>query len=640
MKLLRENKKISYRNALLIPIIIVLGFVPVIVHMYQYDAGMERFDWFPDNSNTRVDMFMAYKSYTIIILSAIMLFVLIIQAVKGKQKFRMENSYYLLLIYAIFVFMSGLFSIYKPQVFTGSYEIFQPMEVVLGYLLICFYTYQYADSMENIKKIFLISSIGFVIILIIGISQFAGYDLLKTTVGRLLISDAYHRDKLDTINFTMPRHMAYATLYNPDFLSFYFGLLTPVVMAAFASVKKLLYRIILGIMFIGCIVCLIGAQASSGYLAFGIAIVVGVYILLSRKHKTLIGETIVACIAIITGIIICIATPLGTHVEQLFSGTQRSIDNRLIKSIETNDDDIVFQLKNQELHISYEIDAENGQLNVYFTDTNGTQLAADIVETDDGAAYKLQGTEYGNCSVNPVVMEDALALHINMDNLDWYFSKLSDGTYYYYNPFGKWEKISEIKKSTLFRDDAMSGRGNIWNLTIPLLAKHIFVGSGSNTYGFELPQNDYVYKAYQDMSNVLIAKAHNWFLQEWIENGLLATLCLFGFYIWYFVRSLKIYRHCNIHESICKLGFGIYVGTIGYVAAGLANDSNICTAPVFWVLMGIGLSINRMIAEKENLFPKKITIETTENTSDPVVLNHETKGKKKKSRKARKANTK
>lgn len=632
-----KHKNTNSKTFFLLPIIVVLGFVPLIVHMHQYDAGMEKFDWFPANSNTRVDIFMAYKSYAIVLLAGIMLIVLIAQAVKSKKEFHTETSYYLLLIYAIFVLMSGLFSVYKPQVFTGSYEIFQPMEVILGYLLICFYTYQYADSKEKVKRVLLISSVGIGIIVVIGISQFIGFDLLQTTPGRLLISDAYHLDKLDTINFNTPKHTVYATLYNQDFLSFYFGLLIPIVLAACTVVKKPLHKVLLALALIGCIACMIGADAASGYLALAISIIIGIFILLGRNKKFLLVGIILAIAATITGITICMGTPIGTHIEELFLGTQHSIDNRLIKSIETNDDSVNFDLGNKELKLSYEIDAESSQLIVHFTDENGDQIPAEVVTTDDGAAYQVQDAAFGNCSVEPVVMEDALAIHVNMDDIDWYFSKLSDGTYYYYNPFGKWEKISEVSKSHLFRDDAFSGRGNIWNLTIPLLSKHIFIGSGANTYGFELPQNDYVYKMYQGIPNVLIAKAHNWFLQEWVENGLIATVCLFGFYIWYFIRSVRIYRCCNMKESFSRIGFGIFVGTIGYVAAGIANDSNICTAPVFWVLMGLGMSLNRLIAEQENIMDVSISTDT-EVSKTPINVAHpvQTKHTKKKSRKERK----
>lgn len=641
------NRSIGNRNQknyMLLPIIAVLGFVPLIVHMHQYDAGMESYDWFPTNSNIRVDLFMAWKSYAIMILAGIMLLAIVVQAMKQQKEFRMENAFYLLLIYAIFVLMSGLSSQYKPQVFTGSYEIFQPVGVILGYLIICYYTYHNVDNEEKVKWVLLISGIGLGIMLIIGISQLIGFDLFQTTAGRFLISDVFHWDKLDTIDFNMPKHTVYATLYNPDFLSFYFGLLTPLVMAAFVIVKKPQYKILLGTVFIGCVLCLIGAGAAGGYLSFAIAVVAGIYILLSRKKKAFRVGIIAAVIVTVAGILACIVTPLGTKMEQLFLGSQRSINERLIKSIETADDGINFDMGERILHISYELNAENGQIEINFTDEEGTPIPNEIVATDNGVSYELQDTAFGKCNAEPVVMEDAIAIHVNLDNLDWYFSKQAEGTYYYYNPFGKWEKMSAVKNSGLFRDDAMSGRGNIWNLTIPQLGKHVFLGSGSNTFGFVYPQNDYVYKAYQGLSTVLVAKAHNWFLQEWIENGLIATLCLFGFYIWYFLRSMLIYRHCDIHTDTAKIGFGIFVGTIGYMAAGIVSDSNVCTAPVFWVLMGLGMAINRMIAEKEELFKKMVSDgkETVSSAGEITNITTTVKKKngKKKSRRERKCSNK
>ena len=85
-----KHKNTNSKTFFLLPIIVVLGFVPLIVHMHQYDAGMEKFDWFPANSNTRVDIFMAYKSYAIVLLAGIMLIVLIAQAIKSKKEFHTE----------------------------------------------------------------------------------------------------------------------------------------------------------------------------------------------------------------------------------------------------------------------------------------------------------------------------------------------------------------------------------------------------------------------------------------------------------------------------------------------------------------------------------------------------------------------
>ena len=49
--------------------------------------------------------------------------------------------------------------------------------------------------------------------------------------------------------------------------------------------------------------------------------------------------------------------------------------------------------------------------------------------------------------------------------------------------------------------------------------------------------------------------------------------------------------------------------------AGIANDSNVCTAPVFWGMLGLGLAVNRMLVEKENLFVVKETVSAESDTA-------------------------
>ena len=36
------------------------------------------------------------------------------------------------------------------------------------------------------------------------------------------------------------------------------------------------------------------------------------------------------------------------------------------------------------------------------------------------------------------------------------------------------------------------------------------------------------------------------------------------------------------------------IGTSAYMVAGLANDSIVCVAPVFWVMLGVGYAAERM----------------------------------------------
>lgn len=584
-------------NALLIPIIFVLGFIPLLVHMYQYDVGWDSLAWFPNNSNYQTDFFLGWKSIAVMTVAVVMIGILLYQHYRRKLELRSESAFALLLIYGLFALMSALFSPYKPQVFTGSYEVLQPFGVLLGYLVICFYTYQFANDERKLTTILSISGIGLVLMVVIGCFQLIGYDLFNTTVGKFLIADPSWWDKLDQINFTFPKHTVYATLYNPDFLSFYFGLVLPIIVALFFTAEKLAYKVILAILGVLSVVCVIGAGTASGYLAILIATAVGIYVLLSRKKKTWIVGNIVAVISLVILIVLCVSTSLGAKLGTLFFGTQRSADEHKIKSIETTDDCIYFDVNGRKLNISYIFDEDSESVTVFFADEEGNILPYQIVTNDSTYAYELQDSSFGVCQVEPVYIEDTLCIRIHLDECDWYFTNQTDGTYYYYNPIGKYEKIEPVKKSSLFYDDAMSGRGNLWNLIIPQLPSHILIGSGANTFARVFPQNDYVYKVYNGLNNVFAVKAHNWFLQEWIENGLIGTLCLFGFYLWYFLHSIHIYHTCNLYSPVARIGFGIFVGTIGYMASGVANDANVTTAPVFWVMIGLGMATNRMIVE-------------------------------------------
>ena len=139
-------------------------------------------------------------------------------------------------------------------------------------------------------------------------------------------------------------------------------------------------------------------------------------------------------------------------------------------------------------------------------------------------------------------------MNISIEGHEWNFAKNTDQTYYYVNAAGKAVKFPTIKQTEIFNEDAMSNRGHIWNKTIPLLAKHIFIGSGANTYLFEVPQEDYLYKNYSNMNNMFDVKPHCWYLQIWVENGLIALLLLLTFYICYFIS-----------KSICYFTFSIII---------------------------------------------------------------------------------
>ena len=102
-KLTNSNRKIP--NALLLPIILMIGFVPLIVHTFTYNTGLSQFDWYPDSAGTTVDVFFAWKMIAAIVLGVVMLGIILFRYYSKKEKLQFENAFYLLFFYALFVAM-------------------------------------------------------------------------------------------------------------------------------------------------------------------------------------------------------------------------------------------------------------------------------------------------------------------------------------------------------------------------------------------------------------------------------------------------------------------------------------------------------------------------------------------------------
>ena len=217
----------------------------------------------------------------------------------------------------------------------------------------------------------------------------------------------------------------------------------------------------------------------------------------------------------------------------------------------------------------------------------------------------LDNEDYIGCALTPTMVDNStLAIDITVDGHNWYFTKNEDGEYCFLNQAGKLERYKSPEFSHLFHDNAFSGRGHIWDGVLPILPKYLFVGSGANTFMFAYPQNDYIYREYNSMQNSFDVKAHSLYLQQWVENGLIGLCAFLVFCLVYLLNCIRIYRKANLHESNTWIGIGLFAGVTAYLIVGIANDSNVCTAPVFWILLGLGMAVNRIIAEKQKLIPE------------------------------------
>ena len=199
-----------------------------------------------------------------------------------------------------------------------------------------------------------------------------------------------------------------------------------------------------------------------------------------------------------------------------------------VYNLQTEDDYALINLYGEDIYISYEYDSINNRIAVSCVDIDGKEIAREQnvnnVQTED-----FIGERFPNVSITVGQQFEMPAVNLRVGSSQWIFTKDVDGTYYYLNPAGKYVKTKEVKKISLFHEDALSDRGSIWNRTLPLLPKHFFVGSGANTFIFEYPQYDYLFRVQFGLGNTLNVKAHNWYLQQMVETGVIGTVLLLIF---------------------------------------------------------------------------------------------------------------
>lgn len=149
-------------------------------------------------------------------------------------------------------------------------------------------------------------------------------------------------------------------------------------------------------------------------------------------------------------------------------------------------------------------------------------------------------------------------------------------------------------------ESAGSSRGYIYSRSIPMMLDTMLIGHGPDTYAIYFPQHDYEGKReFLSTENRLVDKPHSMYLQMGINTGVPSLLAFIAMIIIYFISCFKIYRRIDYSDEYYGFSIGILCGVVGYLITGFFNDSIVSVAPVFWILLGAGFSINRIIKLKQ-----------------------------------------
>lgn len=588
---------------ILFPIIFSLGFIPMIVHRHSYNTSYVKYAWFPDTVGTQADFFLYDKMIAIILIGVIMLGIILYQFHANKKDFRNIGSEWIFMgIYVAFVLFSALFSVDKVATFKGEYEVFEPIWVLFAYVIMCFYSYFYVNNETAVKFILVTASIGYLIITLIGFFQYCKFDLFRTTFGKMLITSPSYWSHLDQLSFTFDLGSSYATLYNTNYLPFYYGIGIPIITLLIFGVRKFYQKLLLIVLDILSVITLIGSNSKTGLVTLGITMMLALVLTWKKWSRHIY---IPIAMIILFGIVLFTVSEryggIGKLISLYTTGLSELNQEHLLDTIETTDTDVVIYFSDgKEVHLDYE--NVEGLFYVHAKDENGNDIS--IRTNEEDPLYTDIGDEsYGNMTVAPVYLDDEqtiLAMQVTTDGQRFIFTKdYGDHTYYFYNYINKYEKLAPIERSQLLSRGIFSGRGSIWNQIIPKLKHCILLGTGANTFSSVYPNNDYVMKNYDSTRGIFDVKAHSYYFQVLLEEGFVAFFSLMIFYLIYFIRSLKLYFGRMQYDLLSWIGLAAFLGTVNYMLVALANDSTVNTAPVYWTMLGIGMAVNKIITSRE-----------------------------------------
>lgn len=601
----KKKKEQALQEALkLFPVILAIAIIPLLVRFTLYDPALSEYAWFKDTTGEG-DFFMICKQSAVYILDA--LIVCAIAQLALQKNLPWHKAFIPLIIYGVFVIFSTFVSVSPYHSLNGFYNMMESTGVLLGYCGICYYTYAVVKSEQHLKTVLFGLFISIIIICAIGMSQMFGSDFLLSDIGKLLVFPSEYASYGDSIQQNFAGTVS-STLFNPNYVGVYTCMIIPILLTLMFTVKKqihvLLYLILTGLAF----TIMIGAGSKTAFITL-IPCLLFLIIYIGRHLKAKIIPIAGVVILIIAGVTIYQGEDslLATTLNRLTANSTIAHEYKL-EDITLNDDNYVIRWQGKDLSISYT--HENGVYDILAKDEEGNTIP--VLYSDETERYRLDDDFYQGLYFRPLILNNTqigYTIHSQKFTYSICYSP-TDATYYYLNEYGKYMKLyrGEMVDIPLFRImGGFSGRDYIWQYSVPLLKRTVFLGSGPDTFSFLFPQYDYVSKIQDKRTSLLITKPHNTYLQIGVQTGVLSLIAYLGFYILYFIDSAKLYfkRHYNSFAERC--GAGIFIGSICYMFAGLLHDSTIGVSIVFWTLLGLGYCCNRLVKESDGVAVDGIT---------------------------------
>lgn len=595
-------------------LVCVLCLIPPIVSAYKYQIHLSSYPWFSD-SDVTYDFFLYWKGQALILLCGVLALYTAVRLLTGKQEvLGQTDSRFLIPLSAYFVlaFLSTLFSEHRETAVWGGYEQWEGMIILGCYVILLVMAYGLVKGKTEIEIVTNGLLVGVLALAFLSAMQFFGHDFFRTENGKDVMNFMIQNELNFTFNFEPGR--VYSTLYNPNYVGSYVALMLPVILSLISFRRKWWDILRSGVAFFTgmlLVIMLFGSESVTGCIGIAASLLLFLVIMATNIWKKPVKFAgIAGCCLVFIVAAVLLNRPIFEYginkiwnpaPNQFIVASMVSQEGKL--NITTVNGDVM-RLSVEVRDGSYVYEAEDGEgspAGIYRDESSsrmkfedkrfqGIELCEKTVEAD--------GEEYNALSVETPDVNKSYTVVIEKQDCQ---NGLSQTVYRMYNPFEKLDGLREIEQIG-FEDSQhfASRRGYIWSRTLPLLKENILLGSGPNTFVYEFPNDDYVGMKNVGYDGAIVTKPHNMFLQIFVQTGFLSLAAFLLLYLFYLIQSMKLYVKKTMYTRMEILGIGLLLGTFGYLVTGLANDSTVAVAPLYWCLLGVGLAVNRFcLAEQQ-----------------------------------------
>ena len=574
------------------------GLVPMLVQLIASSSGLAAYDWF-SSKDMEYDFFLKCKMIGIIVIACAML-VIIATRLYSKSSIYMpyfKDNRLICICAAVYIAAAFLSSVLADDVhgaFAGMYAQHEPFPVLAGYMVFLIFVYIFITSDDAVISFLKLFMWGVAVISFLGVLQFLACDFFTTYAGKSLIT-MFSDISAESISLSFDPGRVYMTLYNPNYVGSYVALVLPIMIAGVYVMDHMWQKAVMGINAVMLIVCLIGSASTTGMTAVAVCFILtcALCIPLMKRFGKYIGIMLGAAV-------VCMVAVVSVNHDKINEALDKyrlTEDTRILTSMQVHDDGVELGYKDTTIYVSCNI-SDGGQMLLDVSDADHNKLTFAYDQASDTI---VSGDEfYKDIYFSGARISDGSIGFNVICGGTYTFVKDDDGSYYYYNVYGKKTKDIVNSKSIGFKghESFASNRGFIWSRSIPLLFKNIIYGCGPDNFVYEYPNNDYVAMHNNTYSTQVVTRPHNMYLQTGVQTGVLSLIAILVLYGAYFVQSVRLLYGKKDIGTAYIMSLAILVGSFGYMVCGVANDSTVCVAPVFWILLGLGMECNHILKGK------------------------------------------